>query len=66
MVEGDVQALREAGFSDPAIGDIALITGMYAMMNRIVDGLGDSLPPDMEAEAQRLGISRGSTIRKNG
>lgn len=36
----DVQALREAGFDDRAILDIALITAYFAFVNRIADGLG--------------------------
>lgn len=62
VAEADIEALRAAGFSDPAIGDIVLIVAMYAMMNRLVDGISDSLPPELEADATRLGITRGSTI----
>ncbi len=40
MVESDVIALREAGFSDSAILDINQVTGYYAFANRLVDGLG--------------------------
>ncbi len=40
MVEADVQALREHGFSDRAILDINQITGYYAYVNRLADGLG--------------------------
>ena len=40
MVEEDVQALRDAGFDDRAIHDIAHVTGYYAYVNRIADGLG--------------------------
>jgi len=40
MVEADVQALREHGFSDRAILDINQITAYYAYVNRIADGLG--------------------------
>jgi uncharacterized peroxidase-related enzyme len=41
--EADVQTLREAGFDEPAILDIALITGYFAFVNRIADGLGLAL-----------------------
>ncbi|NND01249.1 MAG: peroxidase [Acidimicrobiia bacterium] len=40
MVEADVEALRNAGFSDRDILDIAEVVGYYAYVNRIADGLG--------------------------
>ncbi len=40
MVEADVQTLRDHGFSDRAILDINQITGYYAYVNRLADGLG--------------------------
>jgi alkylhydroperoxidase family enzyme len=43
MVETDVQYLREAGFSDTAILDINQVTGYYAFVNRLADGLGVEL-----------------------
>ncbi len=43
MVEADVIALREAGFSDGAILDINQVTGYYAFVNRLADGLGVQL-----------------------
>jgi uncharacterized peroxidase-related enzyme len=43
MVEADVVALRQAGFSDTAILDINQVTGYYAFANRLVDGLGVEL-----------------------
>lgn len=43
MVEADVVALRQAGFSDGAILDINQVTGYYAFANRLVDGLGVEL-----------------------
>jgi uncharacterized peroxidase-related enzyme len=36
----DVQALRNAGFDDRAILDIAQITAYFAFVNRTADGLG--------------------------
>jgi alkylhydroperoxidase family enzyme len=41
--EQDVQALRTAGFGDRAILDIALITGYFAFVNRLAEGLGVQL-----------------------
>ena len=58
VTEAHVQALRGAGFDDAAIGEIVLITAMYAMMNRLVDGTGESLSPDLAEEAERLGLKR--------
>jgi uncharacterized peroxidase-related enzyme len=43
IVEADVIALREAGFSDAAILDINQVTGYYAFVNRLADGLGVEL-----------------------
>lgn len=40
MVEQDVINLREAGFTDRAILDINQVTGYYAYVNRLADGLG--------------------------
>lgn len=40
MAESDVITLREAGFDDRSIHDIAHVTGYYAYANRIADGLG--------------------------
>jgi uncharacterized peroxidase-related enzyme len=41
----DVETLRAAGFDDRAIHDICAITGYYAFVNRIADGLGVELEP---------------------
>lgn len=43
MTENDVIALRELGFSDRAVLDIAQVAAYYAYVNRIADGLGISL-----------------------
>lgn len=40
MTAEDVASLREAGFSDRDILDIAEVVGYYAYVNRIADGLG--------------------------
>ena len=48
MVEADVIALRDVGFSDAAILDINQVTGYYAFVNRLADGLG------VELEAYQL------------
>ena len=43
MVKADVAALRSAGFSDGAILDVNQVTGYYAFVNRLADGLGVEL-----------------------
>ncbi len=43
MVADDVKRLRERGFSDSAILDINQITGYFAYVNRLADGLGVEL-----------------------
>ncbi len=56
VIAADVQNLRDAGFNDAEITDIANTTAQYAFTNRIVDGLGAELPRGMEQDAERLGI----------
>jgi uncharacterized peroxidase-related enzyme len=41
--QGDIDALREAGFSNAAILDVAQVTAYFAFVNRIADGLGVEL-----------------------
>ena len=43
MEEADVQELRDAGISNDGILDIAHVTGYYAYVNRLADGLGVEL-----------------------
>lgn len=43
ITEGDIKALREAGFDDHAILDIAQITAYFAFVTRLADGLGVTL-----------------------
>lgn len=43
MVREDVEALRRAGFTDADILDINQVTGYYAFVNRLADGLGVEL-----------------------
>ncbi len=43
MVEQDVIALRNVGFSDVDILDINQIVAYYAYINRVADGLGVNL-----------------------
>lgn len=50
MAADDVLALLEAGFSDRAILDINQITGYFAYVNRLADGLGVELESFWEQE----------------
>ncbi|MFH1417121.1 MAG: peroxidase-related enzyme [Planctomycetota bacterium] len=43
MTRADTDALRQAGFDDPGILDICLVTAYFAFVNRIADGLGVEL-----------------------
>jgi len=51
MSRDDVETLRAAGFEDRAILDINLVTGYYAFVNRLADGLGVELE-DFWGEAE--------------
>lgn len=50
MKENDVLELRKKGFSDEAILDIVQVTGYYAFVNRLADGLGVKLEDYWEME----------------
>ena len=52
----DIEELRRAGFSDAAIGDIAINAALFAFMNRVVDGLGGELEGDMVERARRYDL----------
>jgi uncharacterized peroxidase-related enzyme len=43
ITQDDLQALRQVGFGDRAILDIAQITAYFAFVNRTADGLGVTL-----------------------
>lgn len=42
----DIQRAKDAGADDRAIHDTVLITAMFCMFNRYVDGLGTPMPDD--------------------
>ena len=52
MRESDVEALRAAGFSDAGILDVNQVTGYYAFVNRLADGLGVDLEDPEPQETQ--------------
>ena len=51
MIEADVHELRGAGFEDADILDINQITGYFAFVNRLADGLGVELESYWDAPA---------------
>jgi uncharacterized peroxidase-related enzyme len=48
MSEADVDALREAGWTDEDVMDIAEVTGMFNLTNRMASGLGWEPNPEYE------------------
>jgi uncharacterized peroxidase-related enzyme len=54
MAEADVENLREKGFSDAAILDICQVTGYFAFVNRLADGLGVGLEEFWEDSGKGL------------
>lgn len=60
MVEQDVVDLRKVGFTDGAILDINQVTGYYAYVNRLADGLGVEIEGFFkEQEAYQLFKNKG-------
>ena len=49
MEEPDVTALRDAGWSDEDVMDIAEVTGMFNLTNRMASGLGWEPNPEYDA-----------------
>ena len=49
----DIQALREAGFSQREILDVALVVCLFNFMNRLADGLGVQLDEPLLRKKQR-------------
>lgn len=47
MVEADVEALREVGLSDEQILNAAATCSYFNFINRMADGLGVDLEPEM-------------------
>jgi uncharacterized peroxidase-related enzyme len=49
MTAADVEALRAAGWTDEDVMDIAEVTGLFNMSNRMASGLGWAPNPEYEA-----------------
>jgi uncharacterized peroxidase-related enzyme len=54
MTEGDVQALRAAGFSDEHILDITVLTAYRNFITRVADALGCELRGELLGEDRRV------------
>ena len=52
ITEEDRQGLRDAGFGDRDIWDIASVAGFFAMSNRVASAVGMAPNPDYHAEAR--------------
>ena len=55
MAQNDVEYLRQKGFSQSAISDAAQVISYFNYINRIADGLGVDLEPEMEKVDQATG-----------
>ena len=53
MTRDDVDRLRDHGFDDVAIHEIVQITALFNYYNRLADGLGIDLEPEMPEPADR-------------
>lgn len=51
MSEEDVRELEKIGFTQEAISDAAQVIGYFNYINRIADGLGVDLEPDMKNDS---------------
>ena len=49
MAQGDVAALRDAGWTDEDVMDIAEVTGMFNLTNRMASGLGWEPNPEYDS-----------------
>lgn len=47
FTEAHLEPLRDAGYDDRAIHDAAQVASYFAYINRIADGLGVDLEPEM-------------------
>jgi uncharacterized peroxidase-related enzyme len=54
MNREDVEALRQVGFDDVAIHDIAQVTALFAYFNRLADGLGIDPEPGLSPTGAKL------------
>jgi len=55
MSEEDVRTLEKKGLSQEAISDAAQVVGYFNYINRIADGLGVNLEPEMQEKVDSSG-----------
>ena len=48
MIKTDINRLEKSGFPQEAISDAAQVVGYFNYINRIADGLGVDLEPEMK------------------
>lgn len=53
MQEQDLERLRRHGFDDDAIADIVNVTAMFALYNRLAEGLGVDDEPEFPPAISR-------------
>lgn len=51
LTEQDIEHLRHLGWTDQAIHDAAQVTAYFNYINRLADGLGVDLEPEMPPPA---------------
>jgi len=55
VTQADVQRILDAGWDEGAVSFAAFVAGVYAMMNRVVDGHGITIAADkVDASGKRL------------
>ncbi len=52
MVDDDWRPLRELGFDDEAVLEVAHVIGIFNYLTRLADGLGLQLDPQTEHASQ--------------
>ncbi|MFQ5382169.1 MAG: hypothetical protein ACE5EF_11225 [Dehalococcoidia bacterium] len=58
MTEADWQPLRDLGFDDQGVLEVAHVVGLFNYLTRMADGFGLVLDPEVEA------ATRGSRLRR--
>lgn len=53
MTKEDVKLLERTGFSQRAISDAAQVIGYFNYINRIAEGLGVDLEPEMKGKTKK-------------
>ena len=66
MTQADVQALREAGFGDPAIHDAVQVVSYFNYINRVADAVHVDLEASMPPYADTQGTSKSAPSEGRG